>query len=291
MSPRSGMSRGVTTGQLIASHILDTRKSGRSENRIVYTPINEQGYYQPDPSHPNQGYLTPHWGNLKPLLLDVGSQFRASNTVRETPAARLLFLNSMLYMNDFNEVRAFGARVSANRTSDQTEIGSFWAYDGAPKLGQNNSLEDNARLFDIVNYGMADAGIGIWDSRYYYNVWRPIVGIRQRTTSGVVDRNWRSLGAATNGAGDNFTLGCPSYVSDHATFGSAVFQVLRRFYDTDDISFEFQSDEYNGKTVDSITRRARPVRIRRYRSFTKAETENLLSRIYLGVHWKIDQEG
>ncbi|CAM4782901.1 unnamed protein product [Rotaria magnacalcarata] len=181
MSPRSGMSRGVTTGQLIASHILDTRKSGRSENRIVYTPINEQGYYQPDPSHPNQGYLTPHWGNLKPLLLDVGSQFRASNTVRETSAARLLFLNSMLYMNDFNEVRAFGARVSANRTSDQTEIGSFWAYDE-----QNNSLEDNARLFDIVNYGMADAGIGIWDSRYYYNVWRPIVGIRQRTTSGVV---------------------------------------------------------------------------------------------------------
>ena len=49
-------------------------------------------------------------------------------------------------------------------------------------------------------------------------------------------------------------------------------------------------EKYNGKTVDSITRRARPVRIRRYRSFTEAETENLLSRIYLGVHWRIDQE-
>ncbi|CAF2183104.1 unnamed protein product [Rotaria magnacalcarata] len=183
-------------------------------------------------------------------------------------------------MNDFNEVRAFGARVSVNRTSDQTKIGNFWAYDDASKLGvpphfcnlivrvialqQNNSLEDNARLFALVNYTMADASIAAWDSKYYYNIWRPILSIRQRTTSNVVDRNWRPLGAPTNGTGDNFAPEFSSYVSGHATFGSAVFYVLRRFHDTDYISFEFQSDEYNGKIVDSITRRARPVRIRRY---------------------------
>ncbi|CAF3435393.1 unnamed protein product [Rotaria socialis] len=278
MSPRSGMSRGVTTGQLIASHILDTTKSGRSENRIVYTSINEQGYHQPDPSHPNQGYLTPHWRNLKPFLLDVGSQFRASDIVRETPAVHLLFLSSMLYKNDINEVKAFGGRATLNRVSDQTEIDSFWAYD------------DNARLFALVNYVMADAGIAVWDSKYYYSLWCPIVGIRQRTTSNVVEHNWRPLGAPTNGTDDNFTPEFPSYVSGHVTFGSAVFYVLWRFYDADDISFEFQSDEYNGKTVDSITRRARPVRIRRYRSFTEADTEDLLSRTYLGVPWRIDQE-
>ncbi|CAM4911499.1 unnamed protein product [Rotaria socialis] len=209
-------------------------------------------------------------------------------------------------MNDFNEVRAFGARVSVNRTSDQTEIGSFWTYDGAPKLGvpprlcnqivrvialqQSNSLEDNARLFALVNYVMSDAGIVVWGSKYDYSLWRPIVGIRQITTSNVVDHNWQPLGAPTNGIGDNFTQEFLSYVSGHATFGSAVFYILCRFYDADDISFEFQSDEYNGKTVDSITRRARPMRIRRYRSFTEADTENFLSQIYLGVHWRIDQE-
>ena len=34
-----------------------------------------------------------------------------------------------------------------------------------------------------------------------------------------------------------------------ATFGGALFQVLRRFYRTDNIAFTFVSDEFNGTTM------------------------------------------
>ncbi|CAF5162688.1 unnamed protein product, partial [Rotaria sp. Silwood1] len=82
----------------------------------------------------------------------------------------------------------------------------------------------------------------------------------------------------------------PSYVSGHSTFGSATFEMLRLFYKTDQVHFEFRSDEYNGITKDSITGLVRPVRTRQYQSFSQAEDENYRSRIYLGVHWRIDQE-
>ena len=87
----------------------------------------------------------------------------------------------------------------------------------------------------------------------------------------------------------NFTPNFPSYVSGHATFGSALFQILRRYYGTDDIAFRFQSDEFNGVTRDQ-TGAVRPPRTREYANLTQPELENHDSRIYLGVHWRFDQD-
>src|SRR5256885_9582230 len=116
-----------------------------------------------------------------------------------------------------------------------------------------------ARLLALVNVAMADAGIAIWESKYYYNIWRPITGIRESdlgtgpTGAGdgnpdtIGDPTWSPLGApASNLQGPNFTPPFPAYPSCHAGFGGAVFQTLRRFYGTDDIAFTFVSDELNG---------------------------------------------
>ena len=64
-------------------------------------------------------------------------------------------------------MKAIGAKNSAIRTADQTEIGQFWAYDGPTKVGttariynqvarvlaiqEKNSLTENARLFALIN--------------------------------------------------------------------------------------------------------------------------------------------
>jgi hypothetical protein len=70
-------------------------------------------------------------------------------------------------------------------------------------------------------------------------------------------------------------------------FGGATFQILRRFYGTDNISFTFVSDEWNGITRDNAgwVRGRIP---RTYSSLSQAELENGNSRIWLGVHWRFD---
>src|SRR5262249_58501572 len=114
-----------------------------------------------------------------------------------------------------------------------------------------------ARLFALVTLARADAGIACWETKYFYSFWRPIVGIRNADSTGnpdtPADPNWEPLGAqCSNGCGavTNFTPPFPSYDSGHASFGSALFQVLREYYGTDNIPFSFQSDEFNGVTTD-----------------------------------------
>ena len=297
---------GISVGQSIATFILASRQNDGSQVMLPYTPIADPGYHQVDPTRPNQGFAGVNWGNIIPFLLNSGSQYRPSSTIGDTPAARKQFLNSTKYINDFNEVESIGSRNSTTRTADQTEIGNFWAYDGGLKVGvasrvynqvvrviaiqEGNSLKQNALLFALINYAMADAIIASWDSKYYYNFWRPIVGIRQATGATQADPNWVPLGSPTNSNATNFTPAFPSYVAGHAAQGSAAFEVVRRFYDQDDIEFQFQSDEYNGKTFDSVTGQVRPARTRHYESISQAERENFLARIYLGVHWRIDEE-
>ena len=303
---RGAITIGIRVGQLISAFILASRQNDNSEADMSYTPILLPGYHRADPTHPDQGFLTPTWGSVTPFLLNSGSQFRPANVVGDTPVARLSYLGSTRHTRDFNEVKAYGAKNSTVRSADQTEIGIFWAYDAAPKIGvpvrlynqvvrviaiqEKNTLEENARLFALVNYALGDAGIAAWDCKYYYNFWRPIVGIRQAIGSTQRDPNWLPLGSQADGVGTDFTPPFPSYVSGHSTFGSATFESLRLFYKTDNIEFQFQSDEFNGQTIDSNTGRVRPAKTRHYQSFTEAEIENFLSRIYLGVHWRSDQE-
>jgi hypothetical protein len=234
-------------------------------------------------------------------------------------------MNSQRYVDAFNEVKAYGSRTSAVRTADQTQIGLFWAYDrpgtGAPPvlfienmvdIGDEigNTPADNARMFAMASVSLADAIIAAWDIKYEEDFWRPIVAIREGETDGnantTEDPNWAYLGAPgddPNSATDDFTPPFPAYVSGHATMGGAIFKSLQLFYGTNDFSaadallgtdlvtagYTLSSTEPGGGGS------------RDYVRFTQEgpigpglenspEGENSMSRIYLGVHWRMDQE-
>jgi hypothetical protein len=301
---------GKEIGKIAAKAILSERKKDGWNTEVPYNPSPYPGFHRKDPTNPEQPFLGPTWGKVKPFAIKKGSQFRAAQPPH---------ISSPEYAEAFNEVKAYGGdgvTTPTIRTQDQTNIGLFWAYDGTKKMGtpprlynqitrqiaiqKGNTVAQNARLFALVNIAQADAGIGCWESKYFYNYWRPIVGIREADqgtgptglgdgnplTTG--DVNWTPLGAPmTNMTMVNFTPPFPAYPSGHATFGAATFRTIELFYGTDYIPFTFTSDELNGVTLDNVGN-VRPFAPRSFARLSDATKENAQSRIYLGIHWQFD---
>jgi len=255
--------------------------------------------------------LGAHWGGCIPFVVNSTTQFGAPPPPEMTSAA---------YTDAYNEAKNLGGDgiiTPTQRTEEQTFIGTFWAYDGTPSLCAPPRLYNQitvqiadqrrmsaiqfARLLALVNVAMADAGMTIWESKYYYDFWRPVAGIRESdpgtgptglgdgNPGTVGDINFTPLGApASNLTGPNFTPPFPAYPSGHAGFGGALFETMRRFYGTDNIAFTFVSDEFNGQTRDH-NGNVRPYRPRSFSTLSQAEEENGQSRIYLGIHWAFDK--
>jgi hypothetical protein len=297
---------GIDLGQRAAAAILALRAEDGSEHAepvvgVDYLTSAERGKWQQDPISLIPVALGAHWGAVEPFVISSAVDFR----VPPPPA-----LDSAAYAAAYAEVRRLGGdgkTTKTERTRDQTLAGIYWAYDGTPSLCAPPRLYNQltmriadqrhtegvalARLLALVNVALADSGTAIWESKFFYELWRPITGIREDdgNPSTVADPTFTPLGApASNLAGPNFTPPFPSYPSGHAGFGGALFQTLRRFYGTDRIRFTFVSDELNGETR-ANDGSVRPLLPRSFSSLSQAEEENGQSRIYLGIHWAFDK--
>jgi hypothetical protein len=311
-------SEGMDVGHRVAAAILALRANDGSQLAeprlgVQFFTSDQPGKWRQDPISQSPIALGAYWGGVRPFVMRSATQFRAP-----TPPA----LTSAAYTTAFNEVERIGGdgiTTPTIRTADQTNIGIFWAYDGTPSLcapprlynqitvhiadqmGTTANPMELARLLALVNVSMADTAIAVWESKYYYQYWRPVTGIRESdpgigpTGAGdgnaatVDDPNFTPLGApASNLNGPNFTPPFPSYPSGHGGFGGALFETLRKFYDRDNIAFTFTSDEFNGTTRDH-NGNIRPLMPRSFSSLSQAEEENGQSRIYLGIHWAFDK--
>ena len=317
---------GVAVGQAVLA--LRSNDGAQPDPDAVipdYMDSAAYGRHREDPLNGGQGFLGVRHGFVRPFAVSNFHQL-----------AKHPDIGGPVYAAHHAQVYTKGAAASSpvvDRTPTETLIGIYWAYDGVKDIGtpprfynqivrllatqKGLSTEQNARLFLLVNIAMGDAGILAWFYKYHYDLWRPIIGIREydpsmgpaATTGGstldpACDPFWRPLGAPkTNVTGAeervrSFTPPFPAYPSGHATFGAASFQAARLYLQsigqavinadgTDDLAFDFVSDELNGKSLDpDDTVRARHVR--HFAGLHEAMYENSISRIFLGVHWRFD---
>jgi len=276
---------GVGLGDGIAEQYLAWRAGDGANVLVEFTPNPGPGHWRPDPINPTQEAWGPGWGAVTPFALASAVQF----SVPPPPE-----ITSPQYAASLAEVQQLGALNSSVRTADQAEASRFWAYDraeiGPPPIlfnsavsqiaqQQGNSVQENARLFAATSMALADAGVASWESKYAYDLWRPISAIREADSDGnpltEADPDWTPLGAPGGGVVPDFTPPFPAYVSGHATFGEATFRTLAHFYGTDDVSFELMSGELPGV-------------VRAFDRFSAASQENARSRIYMGVHYDFD---
>ena len=214
--------------------------------------------------------LTPWVATVRPFTMQSDSQFRV-----DPPPE----LTSQLWADNYNETKALGSLTSATRTAEQTEIGYFWA-DSGPVLWQNalryisqnyvNDTGDSARMYALAEAAMADAQIACWDSKYFYNFWRPITAIRLGDQDGNpatrVDPEWQPLINTPN---------FPEYPSGHADISGAVSHMLRLFFGTDEVTFQM-----------TTTNALAPQKTRTFTRFSQAEQEVIDARVYVGIHYR-----
>jgi PAP2 superfamily len=267
---------GIAWGESVAEKIIAWRAADGSDAIVSPPSGSGPGFWQPTPPA-FAAYLLPQWAFVTPWAMGSSSQYRPP-----TP----LTLDSAKWAADYNEVKALGAKVGSSRTADQDQIALFWA-DGAGTetppghwnhiaqfvgAAQGNSLEQNARLFALLNIAMADAAICAWDAKYFYDFWRPVTAIRNGDLDGNPatdpDLTWSSF---------IITPPFPDYVSGHATFSGAASTVLALFYGSDDIAFTTGSDFLPGV-------------VRNFASFSAAAAEAALSRLYGGIHFRSANE-
>ena len=259
---------GIVWGEFVANQILAARANDGSDAIVPPPGGSGPGVWVPTPPA-FLPYLLPQWGFVAPFGMSSGSQFRPPG-----PPS----LDSERYAADYNEVKELGAAFGSTRTEDQTQIALFWA-DGAGTetppghwnsiaqiigAAQGNTLEENARLFALLNIAMADAAICAWDAKYTFHFWRPVTAIAFAEP----ELNWASF---------IVTPPFPDYVSGHSTFSGAAATVLALFYGTEDLPFTIGSDFLPGV----------------YRSFPTcldAADEAAVSRLYGGIHFRSANE-
>jgi hypothetical protein len=190
-------------------------------------------------------------------------------------------------------VKAFGGdgvTTPSLRTPGQTQFGLFWIESSIltwNRIARNVSasrgldLWENARLFGLLNLAVADSYIAHLEGKYHYKLWRPVTAVQLADNDDnpdtVGDPSWTPL---------QFNYPTPTYPSGHSSAGGAASQTLEEFFGTDNIFFTVCSLTMpSGQRCTDVA----PVS-RSYSSFSQAAAENALSRIMVGLHFRMDVE-
>jgi len=260
---------GIQVGQSVAARLLAIRADdGSTATAPTFVAGNQPGDYRPTPPAFAAPVFT-GWANVMPFVLDKASQFRP-----EAPPA----VTSATYANALNEVKSLGQNTSSTRTADQTLAAKFWAgpiwntwneIADSAALAHHTNLETTSRLFAVLNLTFADSVIAFYDAKYHYVVWRPITAIRLGDSIGnkaiTADPSWTPLAT---------TPADPSYPGAHSAISEAGATVLSSFF--------------GDKGLVEVTSDLMPGTVRVFDSYQAVATEAGLSRIFAGVHTRID---
>ena len=256
---------GVELGMKVAEAVQADRATDGTDAPDTYRPHAAPGAYVPTTTP-----LREQYARAKPWVLKSASQFRPG-----PPPA----LSSAEWASDYNEVKRLGGRASMARTPEQTEAAKFWgnvnfgpSWQAAARevsMKKKLPLAQSARLFALLNMGLANAYIVNWDAKYFYSFWRPVTAIRNGDRDGndatERDASWTSfIGAPMHPE-------YPSQATINATIASAVLESV--FGPVNAIPF-------------TATDVQDPRRTRRFASLSDMAEEQKNVRVWGGVHYR-----
>jgi hypothetical protein len=269
--PAEVVSRSEAYGSSVADHILAWAKDdgGATVVNMGFPPDYKliQG-----PSHwvptnaivQQQTPLLPEWGKNRTFAMPSGTACAAPPPLAYSEDPSSTFYAQAKEVFD----------TKNNLTPEQTAVARFWSDD--PMLSwtppghwisittqilkrDDVSLEKSVDILARVSIAEADAFIGCWDTKFKYDLVRPVTYIRR-----VIDPKWETL---IN------TPPFPEYTSGHSVASAAAATVLTSFFG-DNFAFGDETGTPDGLAP------------RNFGSFNEAAEQAAMSRLYGGIHYR-----
>jgi len=290
MIARHGLAAGGTTmaeaediARRVRQHYANDGADRATRDFIITRPRITDWLPIETPDGRTQRALTPGWGQVRGFAIGDAALFRAPPPPRDDAT--------------FNAMVDDIINVSANLTDQEKATAEYWvpwggwpashmmrlSADFADRRGLG--LDDTVKLLFAAAMSQLDAGIVCWETKYAYNYARPVTAVRARGDALI--RAWTPRGVREMRARDFDpylpTPPFPAYTSGHALFTSAWARVMELVTGSSAL----------GLTV-RVTRLEREVRdlpapiTLSYPTFMSAADASGISRIYGGIHWRID---
>jgi hypothetical protein len=241
-----------TDGQAVGLQAANNIIALRSGDGLM-TPINVSSSFPTVPQAPGVWRLTPPFaapqtpwvGQMRPFVLQSLDQY-----LPDPPPS----LQSLEWVEAFNETKAYGALNGSARTDEQTFIARFWS---AHVVRQYNrvgrdiadarglGLLQTARLAAMINLFGADALMSTFNAKYHYLFWRPVTvidptavtfdgfgpvpGYDDGNLATVEQTGWRPLMTTPNH---------PEYPSAHGSITGAMAEVFTTILGTNQIDLD-----------------------------------------------------
>lgn len=264
---------GVASAEFVGKWAMEDTigAQGWLNNYISYNPETytiENSYRPAEQFH---YAMTPQWGKVRLLALDSLILLHPPCEFSETK-------NSDYY----KEARLVYDK-SQKLTDEQKWIATFWS-DDYTKLtlntcgrwisiasqvleSKNTDIYTAVKTYMLIGIALNDAAVTTWYNKYTYNFERPDTYIKRN-----IDKNWKPMAKTPN---------FPSFPSGHSTFSAACINVFHDIFHSD-ISLTDKTHEYRKEFYGAP---------RYYNNDSIMLDEIAWSRIYLGVHYKMDTDG
>lgn len=217
---------------------------------------------------PGQGALQPYWGDKRCFVVEyVDTDMLAPEPPEfsDQPGSDL-YDEAMVVYNAVNNV-----------TPEELIIAQYWADGGGTVtppghsismlrqilILENSDLAFSAEAYARLGFGVADAFVQCWKTKYVYNLERPITYIQS-----YIDPDWMTLIG---------TPPFPEYTSGHSSQSGAFGSIMTALFGDDYAFTDYtHGDEFGGP--------------RSFNSFIECALETAISRLYGGIHYPIGND-